>query len=107
MRKVSVLLSLALVLGTVLASTDPAQADHRHRRFSFGVDLGGAYFYYERGPAWSPYYFSRSYDIIYHPTSLHWTPDIGWHTHGHYHVVPRDYFYVRPYRPYGFCPWDY
>lgn len=28
------------------------------------------------------------YHNVYHPTYSHWTPNQGWHTHGHYHTVP-------------------
>ena len=31
---------------------------------------------------------SVHYDKVYHPTSTHWTPWQGWHTHGHYDYVP-------------------
>ncbi|HEY8505139.1 MAG TPA: hypothetical protein VIL46_11195 [Gemmataceae bacterium] len=31
---------------------------------------------------------SVHYDRVYHPTRTHWTPLRGWHTHGHYDVVP-------------------
>jgi hypothetical protein len=31
---------------------------------------------------------SVHYDRVYHPTQVHWTPNSGWHTHGHYDVVP-------------------
>jgi hypothetical protein len=31
---------------------------------------------------------SVHYHQVYHPTSAHWTPDIGYHTHGHYHYLP-------------------
>ncbi len=38
------------------------------------------------GPVWHS--SSVHYDRVYHPTHLHWTPSSGWHTHGHYDVVP-------------------
>ena len=37
-----------------------------------------------------PIYHAPSvhYDRVYHPTTSHWTPWRGWHTHGHYDYVP-------------------
>ena len=31
---------------------------------------------------------SVHYDRVYHPTTTHWTPGRGLHTHGHTHLVP-------------------
>jgi len=38
----------------------------------------------------APIYHGPSvhYDRVYHPTTTHWTPRRGVHTHGHYDVVP-------------------
>jgi hypothetical protein len=31
---------------------------------------------------------SLHFHRVYHPTHLHWTPNRGWHTHGHFDLVP-------------------
>jgi hypothetical protein len=42
---------------------------------------------------------SLHYDRVYHPEYSHWTPRSGWHTHGHYdlvpHVTPGRHYYDR------------
>jgi hypothetical protein len=63
-----VLALFALAALAIFSSS--AQAGHWHGHF-------GHY----HGP-------SLHYHKVYHPTTLHWTPYRGWHTHGHYHVVP-------------------
>lgn len=44
-----------------------------------GIQHGGHYDYH------AP---SVHYDEVYHPEYSHWTPLRGWHTHGHYDLVP-------------------
>lgn len=43
-----------------------------------------------RGRPSGPIYHGPSvhYDRVYHPEYQHWTPNRGWHTHGHYDLVP-------------------
>lgn len=47
--------------------------------YGLGNGFGSARIYH--GP-------SVHYDRVYHPTTTHWTPRRGWHTHGHYDLVP-------------------
>ena len=48
---------------------------------SYGRGFGGYQGPSYRAPA-------VHFDRVYHPTTSHWTPSRGYHTHGHYDSVP-------------------
>jgi hypothetical protein len=50
---------------------------------------------YDHGHRDGGYYGRRS--VIVHPEVEHWTPNRGWHTHGHIHVPHRGHYHTRPY----------
>lgn len=99
------------VLGAAAAGFGlAAPAESQARDFGIHIGLGDSHFGYHRGhshyydsyspryyDSYSPRYYGSygSYGsrVIYHPEYSHWTPDIGLHSHGHYHVVPRHEFH--------------
>lgn len=96
-------LAFAAILGAAgdLAIADDASAQSFGRygrdRSYFGLSIGdfsvrygsgsnGYYGHRRSGPVYHPP--SVHYDRVYHPEYSHWTPSRGYHTHGHYDVVP-------------------
>lgn len=83
-------ITTAAVLAIVCLVSSTAQAGP----YGYGYGgYGGGYGGYRGG--WGggyrqPIYHAPSvhFDRVYHPTYSHWTPGRGYHTHGHYDVVP-------------------
>jgi hypothetical protein len=97
---------LTLALAAVFATLQDAQAGHGHFQsggnYSNGYSnnysggFGNNYGQFSNGYSRSNFGYSRPIyhapsvhlDRVYHPTSTHWTPSQGLHTHGHYDTVP-------------------
>jgi hypothetical protein len=80
------ILAVAAVVVIVPLATVPqvqAHDGHFHGGYSGGYWNGGYNFT-------KPIYHQPSlhFHRVYHPTRLHWTPNRGWHTHGHVDIVP-------------------
>jgi hypothetical protein len=68
----------------------------------YGGGYRGPYGYGDFGGFSGRGYYPRYggfYDrpVIRHPTTLHWTPDRGYHDHGHLHVPHRRHYHTIPY----------
>ncbi len=87
-RSTRIALAAAVVfVGAALLWDSPAYAQHCGNGYGshYGGNYGG-HGYHRSHSVWhGP---SVHYDRVYHPTSRHWTPYRGWHTHGHYDYVP-------------------
>lgn len=98
---------LAVAGALTLVSTAALAQDYRHggSRYGSGYKYGGYGSYgsgYRGGYGGGgyggyggygyngPVYHAPSvhYDRVYHPERTHWTPNRGWHTHGHFDLVP-------------------
>jgi hypothetical protein len=81
LRKKWILPALAVLAFCALSGPTEAQAGwghgHSHGYRSSGYRSGPIY----HGP-------SLHYDSVYHHEYSHWTPYRGWHSHGHYDLVP-------------------
>ncbi len=116
MRRLLSLAALGVVAaGLMLATpaTSQAQGDCGYGGYSAGYydrgfsgaygNYGGRYvdrgFYPGYGGSYSPGYGGQygGRGVIQHPTSVHWTPSSGVHTHGHTHVPHRGHSHTRPY----------
>ena len=120
MRRLLSLAALGVVAaGLMLATpaTSQAQGDCGYGGYSAGYydrgysgaygNYGGGYvnrgLYPGYGGSYSPGYapgYGGLYGgrgVIQHPTSVHWTPGSGMHTHGHIHVPHRGHYHSRPY----------
>ncbi|MCI0681483.1 MAG: hypothetical protein L0Y71_05215 [Gemmataceae bacterium] len=101
----------AVALGFSLATPATSQAQ---TRFGLHVGVGPVHVdvnrgYYSYSPSYSRYdprfhpgrhhHHGRHHhrDVIVVPSYYHWTPGLGYHTHGTIVVPPRVPVYVRPY----------
>jgi hypothetical protein len=93
-KRICTLATLTLVaIGLLTASAGTAQAQYARGGYGYnpaypapgsGYGYSGSQGY--SGPVYDPP--SVHYDRVYHPTTTHWTPFRGRHTHGHFDVVP-------------------
>jgi hypothetical protein len=102
---------LALGVNMAVPATSQAQSfglhlDHGRTHFDFhrGHDHGRSYAPYHghgrhrRHSHYHDDYYYRSYrQPIVVPQYHHWTPDRGFHSHGHILVPHRGHYHVRPY----------
>jgi hypothetical protein len=61
----------------------------------YASGFGGGSYDRGYGPGYHGSYGRRP--VIEHPTTSHWTPDRGFHTHGHIHVPHRRHYHSYPY----------
>jgi len=95
-RIIRIVLTGAVVIvgaGLLVPSDAEAQCFSYHSgyggiSFSYGSHYGGHHGYHRayRVPIYHPP--SVHLDRVYHHDYSHWTPRRGWHSHGHYDVVP-------------------
>lgn len=105
--------------GATLATPAPSRADGpigiqvQFGRGGFSYYRGHDHYHgsryrdYDYGYRYRPSYRDYDYDhyhypryrrpAIVHPEYYHWTPDRGWHSHGHIHVPHRGHYHTYPY----------
>jgi len=81
--------ALVLMSSSAMAQGYSGSYGSGYGNYSGSRNYGNRSSYY-RGRSNGPIYHSPSmhYDRVYHPEYQHWTPNRGWHTHGHYDLVP-------------------
>lgn len=103
-RFVYATLASVLVFAALIGPASTAKAGDWG--FSFGFHGPHSHFdFHHAAPVYRPpvVYAPRvHYDRVYYPEYHHWTPDLGYHSHGHYDYVPH---YTPRYAHYDHYHW--